>query len=195
MRTLITAFALAVLLPVTVQAQEQEQDPPQGHRHGQGMQQGMQHGGMQGGMGMGMGMAMMRAHPGPGMILRLRESLELSEEQVERLTAMHEEAHEGMQAHMEQAREARSRAHEIMMGEDPDMDAFGEALQEAATHRVQAQQAMARVHLEAGEVLSDDQRQLLHTITEAMHELHGDGDSQPQRGQRMRMHRRGGATL
>jgi Spy/CpxP family protein refolding chaperone len=172
MRTALVTLTLALALPAMAAAQEEMHHPRQ-EAHGQG---DMMHRGM---MQHGMDMAMMHARPGPGMLLRLEDSLGLSQEQVDRLTAMREEAHTAMKEHMEAARDARTRAHEIMTGESPDLDAFRQALQEAASHTVEAQTAMARVHMEAGEVLTDDQRETLRSITGAMEELHQDGSGHP----------------
>lgn len=178
MRRPIAALALALMLPLAGSAQEPEH--PEGeHRggmeHGQMRRGAMEHGAMQRGMMGGMGMAMMREHPGPGMILRLEESLGLSESQVEKLTRMHAEARAAMQGHMEEARAARARAHELMASESPDIDAFREALRGAAMHTVEAQTLRARMHLDAADVLDDTQRETLRSITSAMEEMHGEG--------------------
>ena len=164
MKKFATALALALMLPVAVAAQEEQ-------GHGQMQHPGMgHHAGMPGGMGMAGGMMM--DHPGPGMLLRLRGTLALEPSQVERLEAMHAAARTSMQTHMEAAREARHRAHAAMQGATPDLAAHEKALREAADHTVQAQQGMARAHLEAAGVLTADQRQKLDTILAAMKEMH-----------------------
>lgn len=176
MKRIGMALGLVLLLPLAVSAQGQqerhgqEMGEQQRMHQGQGMMQGMHQGMMQ-----GHGMAMMMARPGPGMLLRLSGSLELTEDQVEQLESMHAEAHEAMEMHREAAAEARERAHEAIMGESADLGGFEAALQEAAEHNVQAMVAMAQVHVDAGEVLTDEQRSKLETLTEAMHEMHGEG--------------------
>lgn len=179
MKRLITTMALALAFPLALSAQQ-----GQGQAHGQ-MQQGMHQGqgmgqgmgmGMQHGMGMHEGMmGMMMSRPGPGMILRLKETLELTDDQVSRLEAMHNEARESMQAHQQAAQQARMRAHQAMMADAPDLDAFQAALEEAADHTIQAAMAMARVHTEAAGVLTDVQTEKLHTLMEAMEEMHEGG--------------------
>ena len=191
MRRMVTVMALVMAFPLAAAAQ-------QGHGHGQekgkehGQRQGMHHGMMQ-----GHGMAMMMAQPGPGMVLRLQGTLGLSEDQVSELEAMHAEAHESMRMHHEAAAEARERAHEAMSGADPDLEAFESALEEAAQHQVQAMVAMARVHAGAGEVLNADQRETLHTLMQAMHEMggegmHGEGESMHEGARHREMRRSGG---
>ena len=174
MKRIGMALGLVLLLPLAVSAQGQHQ----GHGQEMGEQQRMHQGMMQGmhqGMMQGHGMAMMMARPGPGMLLRLQGTLGLTEDQVEQLETMHAEAHEAMQMHQEAAKTARARAHEAMTGETADLGAFESAMLEAAEHQVQAMVAMARVHVSAGEVLTDEQRAKLGTLTEAMHEMQGEG--------------------
>jgi hypothetical protein len=192
MKRLMTTTALILALPLALSAQ-QGQGQGQGQMHGQ-MQQGMHQGqgmgqgmGMHQGMGMQQGMmGMMMSRPGPGMILRLKETLELTEDQVSQLETMHNEAQEAMHTHQQAAQQARMRAHQAMMGDAPDLDAFQTALQEAADHGVQAAMAMARVHTEAAGVLTDAQTEKLHTLMEAMQEMHEgqgmmDSDDMPMR--------------
>lgn len=173
--------ALLLAFPVAVAAQgEQER-----HREGMGEHR-MENRGQRPGMGMGM-MGMreaVHAHPGPGMMLRAAEELGLSEDQVERLEAMHESAHAAMDEHHEAADAARERAHEAMMADTPDLDAFQAALEEAAMHDVAATVAMARVHMEAGQVLTEEQRAAL---TEMAEEMHGEGMGEGMQ-ERRRMH-------
>ena len=130
------------------------------------------------------GGAMMTQHPGPGMILRLEEALALTEDQVAELEAMHAQAREAMEAHREAARAARTHAHEAMMGDSPDLEAFQAALEEAAAHDVQATVAMARAHMQAGEVLTAEQKETLKSRVQEMHEN--------MQGERMQHRQRGG---
>ena len=182
MKRLMMTLALVLAFPLAASAQQ----------HGQMHQQR----GMQQGMGMPMmgGMhGMMMARPGPGMLLRLERTLELTDQQVQELEGMHAEAHEAMKMHREAAREARRRAHEAMMGESADLDAFQDALEEAAQHNVQAMVAMARVHAQAAGVLTDEQTMKLHTLMQAMQEMReGRGMEGPGMGEGMHgegMHR------
>jgi hypothetical protein len=127
-------------------------------------------------------------------MLRLQETLELTDEQVSELEAMHAEAHESMQQHQQAAAEARTRARDAMMA-DADLDAFEGALAEAADHQVQAAMAMVRVHMQAGQALTDAQSMKLQTLMEAMKEMHHEGmmgEGMQQRMQRMHQGMRSG---
>ena len=189
MKRIAMTLGLVLLLPLAVSAQGEQE----GHGHEMGEQERMHQGmdmhqgmGMHRGMGMhqgmmqGHGMAMMMSRPGPGMLLRLQGTLGLTEDQVAQLESMHAEAHEAMQSHQKAAKEARTRAHEAMAGDTPDLDAFESAMLEAAEHNARAMVAMAGVHVSAGEVLTDEQRAKLETLTEAMHEMRGEGMHQGQ---------------
>ena len=194
MRKIAVIAALTLAVPAAAAAQGQGQQ----EQHGQHM--GPRHG-MHGQAMMHGGMGMMMARPGPGMLLQLEGTLDLSGDQVAELEAMHAEAHEAMQSHHQAARQARERAHEAMMGE-ADLAAFEAALQEAARHDVQAALAMARVHVRAGEVLTDEQRATLHTVMQGMREMHrgmgemmhgeGQGEMRHQGMQRRGMQQSGG---
>lgn len=176
-RTTITlAAALTLALPLGLAAQG-------GMGHGQmggSMGSGMPHQGlmgsamMQGSMMQG-GMGMMAALPGPGMLLRVKSTLGLTDDQVEKLEAMQAEAHENMRQEYEAAEEARTHAHQIMMGDAPDLDAFQAALTEASQHEVQAMVAMARMHNEAVALLNADQKATLDTLVQAMGEMMHEG--------------------
>ena len=183
MKRLITTFALVLTLPLALSAQQEEHQRMRMHQQ-QGMHQGMGMQHMMAGMH-----GMMMASPGPGMILRLQETLELTEDQVSALESMHAEARETMQQHRQAASEAREKAHEAMTGESADIDAFQAGLEEAAMHEVQAMVAMARVHMQAGDVLTDAQTEKLHTLMEAMKEMHHEGMGQGE-GMQHRMQRR-----
>lgn len=166
MKRILTTFALVLALPLAVAAQEQEPEMERGMMRGHAMMQGhAMHGDM----------AMMMQQPGPGMLLQLRGTLGLTDDQVAELEAMQATAHESMQAHREAAAAARTRAHEAMTGDSPDLEAFQAALEEAAQHHVQVMVAMARVHTQAGDVLSDEQQTTLETVMQGMHEMHGQG--------------------
>lgn len=185
MKRIATAAALVLALPLAAAAQGHGQQ----ERQGQPM---MEHGMM--GQGMHGAMGMMMARPGPGMLLRVKGTLGLDEDQVQRLEAMHEEARSAMEQHREAARAARMEAHQAMMGETPDLEAFQAALEEAARHDVQATMAMARVHVQAADVLTAEQAATLETLMEGMHEMRGEGMHRMQgegMGEGMQ-HRRGG---
>lgn len=127
--------------------------------HGQARMMGMMGGGM-------MGMA-----GGPAMILRLEESLELTDDQVERLDALRERAQSGMRQHMMQGMQAMHAAQELLQGNSPDVGAYEERLREAANHMVLGQTAMARAALEARALLTPQQQDRLALARSIMQEM------------------------
>lgn len=144
---------------------------------GPGMTGGMMGQGMMGGgttQMMGHGMAMMATGgPGPTMLLRMGDALELSDDQVNRLEAIRDE-HSG--AHREAMRSAMSahrRAAEVLHGDAPDFQAYEEALSEASGHMVRAHVTMARAAVEARSVLTPEQGERLHNGLRMMHEMMG----------------------
>lgn len=139
------------------------------------MQRGMMARGTMGRMGMRDGAA------GPGLLLRARDALELTDQQVQRLESLQTELHEAGQARMEQARDAQRRAREAFSAETPDLAAAEAALQEAADHRIQAQMTMARGHLQAQEVLTDEQRTRLEETRERIRDLRPARPGRPRR--------------
>ncbi len=180
MKRIVTTIALVLALPLAVTAQEEAQEVEQEQKQ----EMEMEHGMMMRAQAMHGGEAMMMRHPGPGMLLRMEEALGLTEDQVAELEAMHAEARDAMQAHREAARTARTGAHEAMMADSPDLDAFQAAMEEAAMHDVQATVAMARVHLQANEVLTPEQQETLGARMKEMHEnMQGEGMQHRQHGE------------
>lgn len=203
-RILTTAAALLVLVPGLGAQERADTLRPRGEIEMRGMRGGMRgpargmmmRGRMQRGM---MGRAMMArgtmgrmgmraGAAGPGLLLRTRDALDLTDDQVERLETLQAELRETGRAHMEQARDAQQRAREALSAETPDLAAAEAALQEAADHRIQAQLAMARGHLQAREILTDDQRTRLEETRELIRDLR---PARPGRPGRMR----GGAGM
>ncbi|MFO7892818.1 MAG: Spy/CpxP family protein refolding chaperone [Longimicrobiales bacterium] len=138
---------------------------------GMGMLQG-QSGMMQGGMmqmmqsGMMMGMAM-----GPGMVLRLQESLGLTEDQVTELETLRDSAQSTMRQHMMQGMQVMHAASEQLGSDSPDLDAYEARVREATNHMVQAHTAMARAAVEARQVLTPEQRERLALARSMMKEM------------------------
>lgn len=141
-----------------------------------GMMRGMMQGGMmegrpgmmQGGM---MQSGMMEMAGGPGMILGLEESLNLSDSQVEALKEMKESMGAEVQQHMMQGMQARQAAVETLQAESPDLDAYEEKLREAVNHMVLAHTAMARGDAEARQQLTADQLEKLAFSKNMMMEM------------------------
>lgn len=136
---------------------------------GIGMMQGqpgmmqMMHG--QGGMMMGMAM-------GPGMVLRLQESLDLTDSQVAELETMLDSAPSStMRQHMTQGMQVMHAASEVLTSDSPDLDAYEARLREAKEHMVLAHTAMARAGVEARQLLTPDQRERLSLARQMMHEM------------------------
>lgn len=122
----------------------------------EGMSHMMQ--GMSGMSGMPHGMNMMPgAQPGPATLLGAAEQLGLDDEQRERLEALNRRSEEIHEAHMAASAVARQEAAAMMGGETPDLDAYEQALWEAAQHMVTAQLGMVRLGFEARSVLTADQ--------------------------------------
>lgn len=180
-------FAAALALPTAAAAQE-EQD----HRPGQeapsrpempgmrGMMMGMQgHGAM-----MSMRMTGMMAAPGPMMILRQKEALALTDDQVQRLQTLQERMAQGRREHMETMRTVHERIGELARGPDLDLAAYEEALRSMADAHVAMQVAMARLGREAREDLTPEQREKLRTgmqfmrgMMQGMHSRMGPGEA------------------
>lgn len=109
-----------------------------------------------------MGHLMMGA-AGPGMLLRLKGTLQLTDAQVSRLETLQQELSQEHEQHEKAAGEAQRAAAAALSAEQPDLAAFQAKLQEAAGHGVQAHVAAARAAVEARAVLTDEQRARLRT--------------------------------
>lgn len=178
-RTLEGTFALLVaavlVLPTAVAAQQGQE-----HRHGResqqtedrpmpGMMMRMQgHGEM-----MGMGMMGMMATPTPTMLLHQREALALSEEQVERLEALHEGMAGTRGEHMESMRAAHERLAEQARDPDLDLAAYESTLRSLADAHVGMHVEMARVGQQARDVLTAEQQEKLRTGMQFMRGMQG----------------------
>lgn len=116
-------------------------------------------------MGQGMGL-MATGGPGPNMILRMRDVLDLSDEQVGHL----EEIRDGSEGQpmSETVMQARERAQQALAGDNPDFDAYESALRDAMDGMVEMHVEMARVTAEAKEVLTEEQRMRLEEIGHGM---------------------------
>ena len=150
--------------------------------HGQ-HQMPMQEQGMQ---GMRHCMAMMGGPP-PQMLLQHREALGLSADQVTRLEALQARARETAMPHMQPAMRTHMAAAELLKGDSPDFRAYEARIREAADHMVRAHVAMARVAVDAGRVLTAEQRGRLEELGRGMmgggeHGMMGGGHGQMEHG-------------
>lgn len=124
---------------------------------GHGMMGGMAAGqGMMGGTG-AMGM-MPAGGASPAALLRAGDELALTPDQKTRLEALANEPGEGRQTHMQAAMAARTRATKALSADAPDLQAYQNALEEAASRMVEVHVAVARAALDARAVLTPEQR-------------------------------------
>lgn len=114
---------------------------------------------------------MMGRDAGPGMILKLKESLELTDDQVKRLMTIQKEAQAGMQQHMMAGMKAMQAADKLLDVASPDFAAYEVAMRGAANHMVLAHTGMARADVEARQVLTADQRNHLTLARKMMKEM------------------------
>ncbi len=136
---------------------------------------GMMHGSGPGVMGMMsghmMGGAMMGLAGGPAMMLRLEETLELTERQVEQLEPLRDSATAAMRQHMMQGMQSVRSAGELLASASPDMEAYEARLREAADHMVQGHLVQARSAAAAREILSPEQRERLDLVRTLLREM------------------------
>ncbi len=173
MMALLLAGGLA--MPEMLSAQSHEQHHPQGQeRSQQGMMQQGQ--GMMGMMGQGhgmLGMMGMAAGPGPGMILRQKEALNLNESQIQRLEALEDQLAEARETHMKEVPPLRTQAMEAVKGEKPDLSNYESALKKLAEHHVRMQVEQARFSQQALDVLTPEQRSNVRFGMHLMREMMG----------------------
>lgn len=108
-----------------------------------------------------MGTMGMRAGTSPMMILRHKEALGLTAEQVEKLDAVQERLAERRAAHMERMRALHEELSEQAAEAEVDLDAYESTLRSMADERVAWHLAMARSGQEAREALTAEQRDKL----------------------------------
>lgn len=190
---IMCAVLTIALTSPAVSAQNQDRPgPPSDGMMGQGgmmdggmmqmMGQGMMGGGMMGGgmmqmmMGEGMGMTG-TGGPGPGMILRMGDALELTDEQRAELEAIQEEYQGTAAPMMSSMMDIQGEAADALAGDSPDFDAYEDALRDAAGTMVEAHVAMARAAAEARAVLTDEQRAQLQGGMQMMQGMMGQGQS------------------
>lgn len=132
----------------------------QGMMMGSMMGQGMVASGMMQMMGQGMGM-MATGGPGAAAMLDMRDALDLTDEQVSRLETIRDDLATTVQPLMTAMMASHSAAAEALRGDSPDFDAYQQGLQGAANIMVSAHVAMARSQVEARDVLTPEQLELM----------------------------------
>ncbi len=120
----------------------------------------------------------MMGGPPAMMLLMHREQLALTADQVTRLETIRDGMQSSMSTHMEPIRAAHARAAELLRADAPDFDEYEDALEDAAEHMVAAHVAMVRMNVEAGQVLTAEQRAQLQTL-QPMGAMHGDTTRRP----------------
>ena len=134
---------------------------------------------MHGTMGAEMMPGMMGGGMMPGMMdmdcpctpLRLRGSIGLSEDQVRRIGQIEERSRKEEAEHTRLAMEAQRAGMAVLHAQNPNLQEYEARVREAASHRVDAQLALARGSVQAREVLTAEQREKLRSVMESMREL------------------------
>lgn len=153
-----TVLALAGLLATSGTALGQEQDTTQtrGVRARRGVHSGMM-GQRMGQRGFNRGGMRRAGHVGPHMLVGLREELELSDQQVERLEQLGEGHQALMQAQMERLKEHREAVQQARA--DRDYDALERLIEEGAELQAGVARGLLSVERESLDVLTDAQRE------------------------------------
>lgn len=142
----VTTLLLGAML---IAAPLAAQGTPQGRMQGQ-----RQHGDT----GDMMVMPMHAMMASPAMILRLREPLELTDTQVQRIEAIHSRVQREHQPHIQAAKEAMHEAAALLDTASLDVSLYEAKLREAGNHMVLANVTLARGWVEARQVLTEEQR-------------------------------------
>lgn len=185
--SMTAAFVIALLVPASLAAQGQQAHHPDSDSIRASGRMGMMSDGM-GMQTMGMhGMGMMRSHMqrGPAMLLRQREALDLSNEQIERLEELEGRVDDLHSAHRSELAPVREQLKALHGSEKLDKDRYEELLQRQADLRVKMMVEMADVHQASYAVLTDEQKsnvrygmRLMHSMrvdAEMSHEMPGGG--------------------
>ena len=177
----ILAAAVVAAVTAAPAAGQQGQGHGQGH-HGDAtvMQSGPHgHSMMHGDHGHAM-MAAMAFGPGPAMLLRQGDALDLTAEQESRLDSLRAAMHSRVEDHRAGMQEIHQGMRELADSEEPDMARYRELLERMADARVELAVRMAEVHRQAMDVLSQEQRSNARYGMELMHHRmmrihHGEG--------------------
>jgi hypothetical protein len=174
----LTLCGLFVAAPLVAQEHRHEQAQPDSAvpqpamdmmgRMGQMMTLMAQMHGMMGGEAMSGGVG---DDAEAGMPLRLSMSLGLTGDQVGRIDQIEERSRAEHGGHLRLAIEAEGVGIAALQASSPNLQEYEARAREAASHRVEAQLALARGSVQAREVLTGEQREKLRSLMEAMHEL------------------------
>ena len=108
-------------------------------------------------------MAMMGG-PHPQMLLHHGADLGLTAGQVTRLEALRDQAQQAAMPRMQATMQAHMAAAELLKGDTPDFQGYEAKLREAADQMVQMHVGMARIAVQAGGVLTSEQRARLNEL-------------------------------
>ena len=122
-------------------------------------------------MAMMMSGDMMPMPDNPSMILTLKESLELTADQVTRLTAIQATAQAGMKEHMMEHMQGMQSAATLLEPVTPNFTTYEVELRKAANHMVLAHLGAARADADARGVLTPMQRDRLSLARKMMKEM------------------------
>ena len=187
MKALHTLFVLAVAAPLAAQQPDSARKPatPMGHEMGQMMGPGMMQGrmmemqGMMGHMSQMMGPMMRGMAYNPEHLLMKKDQLQLTAQQITRLTALRDAAKTAYDAAQADAKTHMDALQQVLQANAPDTAALRQHFQAAHSAMGNAHLAMLRATAQAKAVLTDAQRGRVEGWMDAMEQM----------GPRMRMQR------
>ena len=123
---------------------------------------------MSGDMGM-----MSSSAPGPAMLIRMGQVLELTEKEITDLEAIQVELTDQRASHMPLVKEAHQQAADLIAGGETDLAEYEDTLWEAMEHMISVHVSVARAALDARAVLTDEQRARLEGASAMMRHMEG----------------------
>jgi Spy/CpxP family protein refolding chaperone len=188
MKVIHTLLALAVAAPLAAQQPDSAKKPmPMGHQMGPGMMQGRmmeRHGPMMGHMSHMAGPMMQGMGYNPEHLLMKKDQLQLTAQQITRLTALRDAAKTTHDAAQADAKTHMDALHQVLQASALDTTALRQHFQAAHSAMGNAHFAMLRATAQAKAVLNDAQRGRVEGWMDAMehmgprmHKRHVPGDS------------------
>lgn len=113
---------------------------------------------------------MMEMEFGPTTMLRMREVLRLTDSQVTRLRTIEDSANLSVRPHMTKHTEGMHAASALLDAATPDLTAYDAGVRAASEHMVLGHSALARIELQAREVLTPEQRTQLASARKTAHD-------------------------
>jgi Spy/CpxP family protein refolding chaperone len=192
MKIMRTLLALAVAAPLAAQQPDSARKPrtPMGHEMGHQMDPGMMQGrmmemqGMMGHMSQMMGPMMRGMGYNPEHLLMKKDQLQLTAQQITRLTALRDVAKTAHDAAQADAKTHMDALHQVLQANAPDTTALRQHFQAAHSAMGNAHFVMLRATAQAKAVLNDAQRGRVEGWMDAMEQMgprmrmrHAPGDS------------------